>query len=232
MATWLKTYGMPDKAAEEPEDKVDDGWDEGGDQEASDGWGDEPETDNSEDALMALTYSPPLLNGEGAKVRPEWLYHFLDKPSSIRPWLRVRMPTYHFSNDELNRLVSYFNYRDDQPFPFTETVKVDTNSPAHAVAKEMFSPSVMNCARCHINEGKTPEGMSPANWAPDLAPAAVRLKPDWVIRWLGDPQSLVPGTRMPAFWPEGEPSPMPQLGGDSMEQRKAVRDYIFSLGEK
>ena len=64
--------------------------------------------------------------------------------------------------------------------------------------------------------------------APDLTMAKRRLKPDWVIHWIQDPQKLDPGTMMPTFFTEGEDSPIPDvLGGDSKAQIEAIRDYLY-----
>ncbi|MDA0989423.1 MAG: c-type cytochrome [Verrucomicrobia bacterium] len=218
---WLANVRQDDAADDEAEE--DDGWGE------EDAWGDED--DGAATAQLAASYSPPSLDGQGAKVQPDWLFHFLQAPTTIRPWIEVRMPTFGLQDDELNTLVKYFNYLDDQPFPFASRPAIDTNSPAFMAGHEMFSPAVMNCARCHINAGKVPEGMPADNLAPDLAMARERLKPDWIVRWLQDPQSLLPGTKMPQFWPVDGPSPTTLLDGDSLRQREAVRDYVFSLSE-
>ena len=42
-----------------------------------------------------------VITGEGARVRSEWLFHFLKGPTPIRPWLSVRMPTFGFTDEEL-----------------------------------------------------------------------------------------------------------------------------------
>jgi hypothetical protein len=59
------------------------------------------------------------------------------------------------------------------------------------------------------------------------------LRPEWVLQWLADPQKIMPGTRMPAFFPataqfpEGQ-SPFPNvLGGDAKAQIQAIRDHLF-----
>ena len=63
--------------------------------------------------------------------------------------------------------------------------------------------------------------------APDLTLAKKRLKPDWVVEWIKNPEALQPGTLMPGFFPEGQ-SPAPDiLGGDSSKQIEAIRDYLF-----
>ena len=55
-----------------------------------------------------------------------------------------------------------------------------------------------------------------------------RLNPDWIIHWLHDPQKLMPGTKMPSFYPGG---PEDVLGGNEERQIEAIRDYLMVLGE-
>ena len=43
------------------------------------------------------------------------------------------------------------------------------------------------------------------------------------------PSKIVPGTRMPAFWPEHPKSFYPQLGGDAETQIRAIRDHLLTL---
>ena len=45
-------------------------------------------------------YSPPNLNTQGSKTQPEWLYDFFRRPYTIRPSLKVRMPSYHLNESE------------------------------------------------------------------------------------------------------------------------------------
>ena len=60
---------------------------------------------------------PPKLLTEGARVDPEWLRKFLSNPAlsttdtnrnGVRPYLKVRMPTFSFSDNELRKLVRFF----------------------------------------------------------------------------------------------------------------------------
>jgi hypothetical protein len=54
-----------------------------------------------------------------------------------------------------------------------------------------------------------------------------RLNPQWIDKWLQDPQKLQPGTKMPSFYPGG---PDNVLGGKDDKQIEALRDYIMWLG--
>jgi hypothetical protein len=43
-------------------------------------------------------------------------------------------------------------------------------------------------------------------WAPNLVLTKERLRPDWLIEWFNNPQSVMPGTKMPApYIPVDEP---------------------------
>ena len=75
--------------------------------------------------------------------------------------------------------------------------------------KYLVSKDYFNCFSCHVQGGKTPEGPK-EGWAPDLAMARQRLNPNWIIKWLKDPQKVQPGTKMPSFYPGG---PDDILGG-------------------
>src|SRR5438874_10251627 len=44
------------------------------------------------------SFAPPILTGEGWKVQPHWLFGFIKDPIPLRPWLTVRMPTFHFTD--------------------------------------------------------------------------------------------------------------------------------------
>jgi mono/diheme cytochrome c family protein len=177
------------------------------------------------------TFAPPLLNGEGAKVQSDWLFGFLQQPVPLRPWLKVRMPTFGLSEAETNAVVEYFQAQDRVQIPFVY-VNDSALSPEYVAAgKALASPENFNCFSCHQRGDIHPEG-PPEGWAPDLAMARHRLNPDWIVSWLSNPQALMPGTKMPQFYnleddvPDG---PEDVLGGDERKQIQALRDYVLTL---
>ena len=174
---------------------------------------------------LAPSFSPPDLLGEGRKVQTDWLFGFFHEPSTIRPWLRMRMPSYGMNAERRNALIAYFTALDDAAYPFAEQVQPELTQEELDAALTMFSPEFFNCTTCHIQGDQFPPG-TPDRWAPDFALAAQRLRPDWIIDWLADPQSLMPGTRMPAFYPLGAPG---VLDGDTTHQLEVLRDYLLTL---
>jgi mono/diheme cytochrome c family protein len=180
----------------------------------------------------APTMAPPILNGEGAKVQPNWLFGFLERPVPLRPWLKLRMPTFSLTQEERSTIIKYFLAQEHVTVPF---VHVDLASLPLAevdAGRQLASPDYFNCFSCHQQGDKKPEGPQ-EGWAPDLTMAHERLNPDWILRWLRNPQALQPGTKMPAFYnfdddvPDG---PEDILGGNEEKQVEALRDFVLSLG--
>jgi cbb3-type cytochrome oxidase cytochrome c subunit len=66
-------------------------------------------------------FYPPVLDGQGARTQPAWLFSFLADPvqgkgrgarAHLRPWLHARMPTFGFTQEELNDVVAYFAHEE------------------------------------------------------------------------------------------------------------------------
>ncbi len=176
------------------------------------------------------SYAPPILTGEGAKVQPPWLYGFLKAPSPLRPWLKLRMPTFHFSDDDAGTLVKYFASASRQSFPYF-TLELQPLQPARAAeASKLFG--ALQCTKCHV-VGKLAPKQDPRSAAPDFLLARQRLRPDWIPLWLRNPNALMEGTRMPSFWdPDPEvAAPHRSFGGDKRAQQEALRDLLMHLGD-
>jgi mono/diheme cytochrome c family protein len=172
------------------------------------------------------TLGPPMLTPEGARVQPDWLYAFLRGPIPIRPWLNVRMPTFGLDDPNLNGIIRYFGAVSNTVGPFQTQPEIVRTAAGDAVGKELFT--LLKCQQCHVL-GAIPADQPTANLAPDLRMAHDRLQADWILNWLREPSAILPGTRMPAFWPDHPKSYYTQLGGDAEAQMKAIRDYILTF---
>lgn len=178
-----------------------------------------------------ISQAPPNLLGEGQKVQQPWLYNFLKAPTTIRPWLQVRMPTFGLDDHETTTTVDYFAALDHVTVPFVHIQRAMLTPSMVEAGDLLASKDYLSCFSCHVRGSQNPEG-EPDSWAPDLAMAATRLHPEWIIKWLEDPQKLMPGTKMPTFYadPEATDGPPDVLGGDDNAQIRALRDYVVSLG--
>ena len=185
---------------------------------------------------------PPKLLTEGARVDPEWLRKFLSNPAlsttdtnrdGVRPYLKVRMPTFSFSDNELRKLVRFFQALSQQPMPYIpEEVPVLTSKETD-MARSLFSSTAAPCLKCHATGDPNHDKIATA---PNFLLAKERLKPDWVERWITDPQAVSPGTSMPSGlfkeqnnqWVFAGPTP-PSFQGYTGDHRKLLTDYIFQL---
>src|SRR5437899_1652177 len=172
------------------------------------------------------TLAPPILLGEGEKVQADWLFNFVKAPQPIRPWLSLRIPTFGLADEEANTVVGYFETFAKVQVPFVHIEKAAFSPESVAAGKLLTGKDYFDCFSCHQRGAQKPQG-PPEGWAPDLALAHLRLNPEWIIKWLHDPQKVMPGTKMPSFFPGGPPD---VLGGDDEVQIRALRDYVVSLG--
>jgi len=185
---------------------------------------------------------PPKLYTEGARVNPEWLRHFLTNPSlsdtdtnrnGVRSYLKVRMPTFSFSDDELRKLVRFFQALSQQPMPYIPQPVPTLTAKETEMARSLFSSTAAPCLKCHATGDVQHDAHATA---PNFLLAKDRLKPDWVERWITDPQAISPGTSMPSGlfnrvndqWVFAGPTP-PSFKGYDQDHTKLLVDYIFQL---
>jgi len=186
---------------------------------------------------------PPKLLTEGARVDPEWLRQFLKNPAlsatdtnrnGVRPYIKVHMPTFFFSDNELRKLVRFFQALSQQPMPYIpEQVPVLTTKETD-MARSLFSSTAAPCLKCHATGDPQHDRIATA---PNFLLAKQRLKPDWAERWITDPQAISPGTSMPSGlfrqeqngqWVFAGPTP-PSFQGYTKDHTKLLVDYIFQL---
>jgi cytochrome c2 len=185
---------------------------------------------------------PPKLLTEGARVDPEWLRKFLSNPAlstsdtnrnGVRPYLKVRMPTFSFSDNELRKLVRFFEAMSQQPLPYIPEEVPTLTAKETDMARSLFSSTAAPCLKCHATGDPAHDKIATA---PNFLLAKERLKPDWVERWITDPQAVSPGTSMPSGlfrqqnnqWVFAGPTP-PTFDGFTGDHRKLLTDYIFLL---
>src|SRR5271167_709534 len=185
---------------------------------------------------------PPKLLTEGARVEPEWLLHFLENPAlsendtnrnGVRSYLQVRMPTFSFSENELGKLVRFFQALARQPFPYIPDQTPLLTAKETDMARSLFSSPAAPCLKCHATGDPAHDRTATA---PNFLQAKGRLKADWVERWIIDPQAISPGTSMPSglfkrennHWVFAGPTP-PSFQGYDKDHTKLLVDYIFQL---
>jgi mono/diheme cytochrome c family protein len=174
---------------------------------------------------------PPQLINEGRKLQAVWLNNFLRRPVTLRPWLKVRMPSFGLGDETQHVIIDYFEAkaRETRRIAYYDPALIA--SEAYHAGSETFE--LLKCGSCHPTGSEVPEG-SPDNWGPDLAMAHKRLKPHWVIDWLRNPQAVQPGTKMPNFFFDYDPEydEWEELLPDAERRMYNVRDYLMTMNRE
>ena len=162
---------------------------------------------------------PPDLTGVGNKLTLDALHGVLLEDERVRPYMSIRMPEYGRAVDGLAELLvdSDALAGDDIEPPFSIA--------AAEVGHRLVGDTGFKCIECHSFAGHASMGEP----GPDLAEVYERIRPGWLRALLLDPQSVNPGTRMPAFLASEQPVFPELLGGDPVRQADAIRSYL-SLG--
>ena len=159
--------------------------------------------------ITDTSFLPPDLSPEGGRAQSPWLFNFLKDPTvtHIRPWLSVRMPTFHFADSEASTLVSSFAAQGN--VPQFDTLRTANPSEGNVVVgKAVFE--MLRCSQCHSTtpvDPANPPVPNPADTtslAPNLTLARFRLRHEWIPDWIRRPQEIIPGTRMPSNFPRNE----------------------------
>ena len=97
--------------------------------------------------------------------------------------------------------------------------------------KQMFV--AYQCAKCHATREDQPLNQDIV--APNLLLTKERLRPEWILQWLIDPQALQSNTKMPNFFSFNEDDDGNPIytDADAHVQYKivvALRDYLMIMG--
>ncbi len=199
--------------------------------------------DSIASTIADANFLPPDLSPEGARAQSPFLFNFLKDPTvmKIRPWVSVRMPTFHFSDEEANTLVTFFaEAGKGQQFETSRGM----NPPAQnvAIGKQVFT--MMRCTQCHGTTPVNPENPPVPNTAdstslaPNLTLARMRLRHEWISDWIRRPNEMINGTRMPTNFPRdaatgGFQSPLAMaIDTPPFAQYKATLLPLFNGDEK
>ncbi len=170
--------------------------------------------------------APPSLDVAGARLQPQWLYGYLLEPGPVRPWLQARMPQFRLTPAHAELLAGWLAASAGKN-PGLRPLPVRAVSPQRAaLGAQLFER--MKCVTCHrLVRG---DGVETAQLAPDLGLARQRLDPAWVRIFLEDPGKVLPGTKMPQFFPDGQSPAQDVLGGSAALQMDLLVEYLMHLG--
>ena len=174
------------------------------------------------------TQPPP-----GSEVMGRLLPQPGENRNGVRTYLRVRMPTFNFSPNELRTLVRFFLAVSAQQEPYIKQQMEPLTPAERDLARALFTSQAAPCLKCHMTGDA---GHDATATAPNFLTAGERLKEDWTVRWLLDPQRIMPGTAMPSelFKRDGDRwvfnGPLPPSAADYKgDHARLLTRYLLSL---
>jgi cbb3-type cytochrome oxidase cytochrome c subunit len=169
--------------------------------------------ENSEDI------QPPRLTQIGYKAQSKWLKSVLIDGGRARPWMTLRMPQYGTHNVGL--LVEGLSAAEGTTSD-VDSKKLDFTPENIEAGRTLTGKNGLGCISCHDISGIPGGGTR----GPDLSLTSERVKYDWYVRWMHNPQRIAPGTRMPQNFIDGKALLTAICGGDADKQIDALWTYL------
>ena len=175
----------------------------------------------------------PILGG---KLRPEWSAAFIAGEIPYKPraethpkgevWLEARMPAFRarakYLAEGLAAQHGFGAHTAPNPKPDPELVKIGQ--------KLVGKDGGFSCVSCHAVGSVAAADVFESEGI-NFIYSAERLLPDYYRRWVRNPLSIDPQTKMPMYFEEGR-SPLTEiLDGDAEKQIDAIWNYLL-LGAK
>lgn len=140
---------------------------------------------------------------EGSKVKRAWLENYLLGPHSIR-WKKdgvrpyIQMPDFYLSETEARNLAAYLMGKEDKELIPPSGIDWDAPASKEEISEGRQLYKQYQCQACH-QLGGVGQKIGPAHDG-----VGSRLQPEYMYRWVLDPQKIVPGTPMPnkGLWEE------------------------------
>ncbi|MFQ5734493.1 MAG: c-type cytochrome, partial [Planctomycetaceae bacterium] len=154
---------------------------------------------------------------EGSRVNREWLYHYLNKPYSMRRTLTIAMPIFHFPDKDSRLMADYMSHVFSDRGLESEWSK-QRHQGDTTRGKQLFDRK--GCIACHqLHETGGDIGPSLTTQVPEFPQGTWvgdKLKGGWIYRWLKNPQALLPDTVEPNL-------------GLSDQEARDLTAYLLSL---
>lgn len=190
----------------------------------------------------------PDLTNIGTKVSREWIYKWLKEPRTITDTQgnttvdgvetedEPRMPKFQLDEKELRGLSAYLSALQGHP---AEPYKIDPR----VVAAWQKRPDVvqqgelrfrqMFCSDCHaqavVRAGNTQ--LIGGDIGPELTKVGSKVKPEWLVSWLRNPESYLPNAVMPRYqWTDEDLYTVSQYLTSKMTDPDLLSD-VPKLGE-
>jgi cbb3-type cytochrome oxidase cytochrome c subunit len=152
----------------------------------------------------------PDLSSVGTKVSREWIYKWLKDPRTVTNAdssvkvdgveMDPRMPKFQLSDLELRALSAYLSVQRARKLaPSRISVAIAKTGVAAEQGHTRFNQ--MFCVTCHaiaVDRGGETKLIG-GDIGPELTKVGSKVKPEWLVAWLRDPQGYLEHTRMPRY---------------------------------
>ena len=164
----------------------------------------------------------PDLTNVGVKVSREWIYKWLKDPRTLTDAdgnvtvngveMDPRMPRFQLTDVELRALSAYLSVqRTKRLEPARISTVVAKTGDAAEQGKMLFDQRF--CVTCHaiaVERGGETKLIG-GDIGPELTKVGSKVKPEWLVAWLRDPQGYLEHTRMPRYqWSDKDLSQVTQ----------------------
>jgi len=163
---------------------------------------------------------PPTLTGVGDKLTAEFLREVLVEGGKDRgAYMQTLMPKWHAPVVEPLAKLLAEDAKTPVPVPdLAGHVAVEIEEQG----RELVGSRALGCIKCHSFAGEKGQGVGLI----DLVRMPKRLRHEWFLAYVANPQQFRPGTRMPAAWPEGKTFYPDVLDGTAAGQIEGVWRYL------
>lgn len=166
---------------------------------------------------------PPSLTHTGEKLHGKFLSRILkgELNEKMRPWMKAKMPSFPQEAD-------LFATGINAAHGFSHTENLSHDSKQSDVGGGLILQNGFACIVCHAagsQKALAPFGAP----GPNLDLAAERLRHEYYLRWMLNPQRAEPTTHMTKFSSDHVKTALGAFDGDARKQFNAIWDYIQTL---
>ena len=163
---------------------------------------------------------PPTLTGVGDKLTDGFLREVLVEGGKDRgAYMHTLMPKWHAKVAEPLAKLLAEDVKTPVPVP---ALAGHSESEIEEQGRGLVGSKSLGCIKCHSFGGDKGQSLGVI----DLVRMPKRLRHEWFLAYVANPQQFRPGTRMPAAWPEGKTFYPDVLDGTAAGQIEGVWRYL------
>lgn len=139
-----------------------------------------------------------------------------------RPWLGTRMPAFGaYAKPFAEGLGRMHGFEPSQP------IKFEVDQELAAIGKSLVGAEGFGCTTCH-GIGDQPPTAAFEVGAVNFNLTPIRLREEFYHRWMDNPQSVTPGSKMPRYAEGNESQRGDILEGDAQKQYQAIWNWLHA----